>query len=97
MLSDLVASRQMSTSVILWICTCLTKARCFSRPKNAQTAVSLTVTGRRNTRLRKGFVNLERAPFGGLKLRIPSLLFVEKMRTQNRFNVSGIRGTVTSV
>lgn len=46
---------------------------------------------RRNTRLRKGFVNLERAPFGGLKLRIPSLLFVEKMRTQNRFNVSGVR------
>jgi hypothetical protein len=32
-------------------------------------------------------VNLERAPFGGEKLRIPSLLFVEKMRTQSRFNV----------
>ena len=38
-------------------------------------------------RLRKGFVNVERAPFGGMKLRIPSLLFVEKMRTQSRFNV----------
>jgi len=38
-------------------------------------------------RLRKGFVNLERAPFGGQKLRIPSLLFMEKMRTQSRFNV----------
>jgi hypothetical protein len=38
-------------------------------------------------RLRKGFVNRERAPFGGWKLRIPSLLFVEKMRTQSRFNV----------
>ena len=39
-------------------------------------------------RLRKGFVNMEKAPFGGMKLRIPSLLFVEKMRTQSRFNVS---------
>jgi hypothetical protein len=39
-------------------------------------------------RLRKGFVNRERAPFGGYKLRIPSLLFMEKMRTQSRFNVS---------
>jgi hypothetical protein len=38
-------------------------------------------------RLRKGFVNLEKAPFGGEKLRIPMLLFVEKMRTQSRFNV----------
>ena len=41
-------------------------------------------------RLRRGFVNLERAPFGGEKLRIPSLLFVEKMRTQSRFNVRDI-------
>ena len=39
-------------------------------------------------RLRKGFVNLEKAPFGGMKLRIPTLLFIEKMRTQSRFNVS---------
>ena len=38
-------------------------------------------------RLKKGFVNVERAPFGGQKLRIPNLLFVEKMRTQSRFNV----------
>jgi len=38
--------------------------------------------------LKKGFVNVERAPFGGLKLRIPTLLYVEKMRTQSRFNVS---------
>lgn len=43
--------------------------------------------GRRSVRLRRGFVNVERAPFGGEKLRIPSLLFVEKMRTQSRFNV----------
>lgn len=42
---------------------------------------------RRNIRLRKGFVNLEKAAFGGMKLRIPMLLFVEKMRTQSRFNV----------
>ena len=38
-------------------------------------------------RLRQGFRNVERAPFGGPKLRIPNLLFVEKMRTQSRFNV----------
>ena len=43
---------------------------------------------RRCVRLRKGFVNMEKAPFGGMKLRIPSLLFIEKMRTQSRFNVS---------
>ena len=43
--------------------------------------------GRRSVRLRRGFINVERAPFGGEKLRIPSLLFVEKMRTQSRFNV----------
>jgi hypothetical protein len=38
-------------------------------------------------RLRRGFINVERAPFGGDKLRIPSLLYIEKMRTQSRFNV----------
>ena len=42
---------------------------------------------RRNVRLKKGFVNREKAPFGGLKLKIPTLLFIEKMRTQSRFNV----------
>lgn len=45
---------------------------------------------RRNVRLRKGFVNVEQAAFGGKKLKIPSLLYVEKMRTQNRFNVSRV-------
>ena len=39
-------------------------------------------------RLKKGFANVEKAPFGGEKLRIPTLLYVEKMRTQSRFNVS---------
>jgi hypothetical protein len=39
-------------------------------------------------RLKKGFANIEKAPFGGEKLRIPTLLYVEKMRTQSRFNVS---------
>jgi hypothetical protein len=43
---------------------------------------------RRSVRLRKGFVNVERARFGGEKLRIPSILLEEKMRTQTRFNVS---------
>ena len=41
----------------------------------------------RHVRMRKGFVNVEMAPYGGMKLRIPSLLYVEKMRTQSRFNV----------
>ena len=41
----------------------------------------------RHVRLKKGFVNIEKAPFGGMKLKIPSLLFIEKMRTQSRFNV----------
>jgi len=44
----------------------------------------------RHVRLKKGFVNIEKAPFGGMKLKIPSLLFIEKMRTQSRFNVSDL-------
>ena len=44
----------------------------------------------RHVRLRKGFVNVENAPYGGVKLRIPALLHTEKMRTQNRFNVSSL-------
>lgn len=42
----------------------------------------------RHIRLKKGFVNREAAPYGGVKLRIPRLLFLEKKRTQARFNVS---------
>ena len=42
----------------------------------------------RHVRLKKGFVNREAAPYGGYKLRIPRLLFMEKKRTQARFNVS---------
>ena len=41
----------------------------------------------RHVRLSKGFVNREAAPYGGVKLRIPHVLFMEKMRTQSRFNV----------
>ncbi len=41
----------------------------------------------RHVRLRKGFNNLERAQLGGYKLRIPTVLLTEKMRTQSRFNV----------
>lgn len=44
----------------------------------------------RHVRLKKGFVNIESAQYGGMKLRIPQLLFAEKMRTQSRFNVSRI-------
>lgn len=43
----------------------------------------------RHVRLKKGFHNLERAHLGGYKLRIPTMLLTEKMRTQTRFNVSG--------
>ena len=42
----------------------------------------------RHVRLRKGFENVERAPYGGLKLKIPVALLAEKHRTQSRFNVS---------
>jgi len=42
----------------------------------------------RHVRLRKGFSNVERAPYGGLKLKIPTSLLSEKLRTQSRFNVS---------
>lgn len=38
-------------------------------------------------RLKKNFVNRETIPHIGVKLRIPEVLLVEKMRTQQRFNV----------
>ena len=41
----------------------------------------------RHVRLRKGFSNVERAPYGGAKLKIPVALLAEKLRTQSRFNV----------
>lgn len=42
----------------------------------------------RHVRLKKGFVNRELVPHIGMKLRIPSVLLSEKIRTQQRFNVS---------
>jgi hypothetical protein len=42
----------------------------------------------RHVRLKKNFVNRETIPHVGVKLRIPEVLLVEKMRTQQRFNVS---------
>lgn len=42
----------------------------------------------RHVRLRRGFVNREVIPHVGLKLRIPAVLLTEKLRTQQRFNVS---------
>lgn len=50
----------------------------------------------RHVRLRKGFVNVERAPYGGMKLKIPTLLLTEKMRTQSRFNVRPPRSNAPS-
>lgn len=44
----------------------------------------------RHVRLKKGFLNVERAPYGGAKLRIPVTLLAEKLRTQSRFNVSAL-------
>lgn len=43
----------------------------------------------RHIRLNKSFVNREKNAFGEWKLRIPTSLMREKMRTQIRFNVSG--------
>jgi len=48
----------------------------------------------RHVRLKKGFENVERAPYGGLKLKIPTTLLAEKLRTQSRFNVGRIRSPV---
>ena len=42
----------------------------------------------RHVRLHKGFVNLETGLYGSKKLKIPMLLYIEKIRTQRRFNVS---------
>jgi hypothetical protein len=44
----------------------------------------------RHVRLKKNFVNREVIPHVGVKLRIPEILLVEKMRTQQRFNVSSV-------
>lgn len=41
----------------------------------------------RHVRLHKGFVNKETALYGGYKLKIPMSLYIEKIRTQRRFNV----------
>ncbi len=41
----------------------------------------------RHVRLKKNFVNREVIPHVGTKLRIPEVLLVEKLRTQQRFNV----------
>ena len=42
----------------------------------------------RHVRLKKGFVNRESVPHIGTLLRIPTVLLMEKIRTQERFNVS---------
>lgn len=42
----------------------------------------------KHVKLRKNFVNRETLPHIGTKLRIPEVLLMEKMRTQQRFNVS---------
>jgi hypothetical protein len=42
----------------------------------------------KNVKLKKNFTNRESLPYIGTKLRIPEVLLVEKLRTQQRFNVS---------
>jgi len=42
----------------------------------------------RHVRLKRGFINEETVPHIGRVLRIPSILLQEKIRTQERFNVS---------
>ena len=48
----------------------------------------------RHVRLKKGFVNREMVPHVGARLRIPTLLLSETIRTQQRFNVSVGRACV---
>ena len=43
----------------------------------------------RHVRLRRDFDNTEHTHVGALKLRIPTVLLNEKLRTQTRFSVSG--------
>lgn len=45
----------------------------------------------RHVRLKRGFVNVETVPHIGTMLRIPRILLLEKLRTQERFNVGGAR------
>lgn len=63
------------------------------RVKDAFYSISLRMMKAiwRHVRLKKGFLNVERAPYGGFKLRIPVSLLAEKLRTQSRFNVSPAR------
>jgi hypothetical protein len=42
----------------------------------------------RHVRLKKGFENVEIVPHVGKLLKIPKTLLIEKLRTQERFNVS---------
>ena len=49
----------------------------------------------RHVRLKKNFVNREIIPHVGVKLQIPEVLLIEKMRTQQRFNVSTERTRVS--
>ena len=42
----------------------------------------------RHVRLKKGFVNRQELPHIGTILRIPNVLLLEKLKTQQRFNVS---------
>ncbi len=44
----------------------------------------------RHVRLKKGFENVEVVPHVGKLLKIPKTLLLEKLRTQERFNVSKI-------
>ncbi len=41
----------------------------------------------KHVRLKKNFINRETIPHVGVKLRIPEVLLMEKIRTQARFNV----------
>ena len=50
----------------------------------------------RHVRLKRGFVNRENVPHIGTMLRIPRILLLEKLRTQERFNVGGARRALLS-
>jgi len=51
----------------------------------------------RHVRLKKGFVNVEKVPHVGTLLRIPKVLLLEKLRTQERFNVRCPRAHTTFI
>ena len=98
---DMMALLERNERLVSWLQPCsgsLQDQIPAIRVKNTFYSISLRMMKAlwRHVRLKKGFQNFERAPYGGLKLRIPNTLLAEKLRTQARFNVSRPPQTISS-